>query len=570
MTDPVVHGWCPGALRPMESGDGLVMRVRPRAGRLSQDQMRAIAALSLAHGNGLIDLSARATLTIRGVRDHAAVLAGLDAVELIDADPATEARRNVLVANDDVLALALEAALVAAHDLVLPAKFGFAVDGGPEPVLRGASADIRIERAGTGWRIVPDGAGHARRVDADDAVAAALDLARWFATTGHKRMAALTQPLPRGYDQPVPAVAPWHPIPGGRLAATEFGRIPAATLAALAEIAAVRLTPGRMILLEAGEAPDLPGLIRDPRDPRLNVTVCTGAPGCPQALAPVRDLARVLAPHVREHLHVSGCAKGCAHPGPAPITLVATPRGLARGRNATAAQAATGPVLTAGALRSNPAAIDQDPMTYTYETDGAAIYRQSFAIIRAEADLARFAAHEERVVVRMIHAAGLVGLESLVEFTPGMAEAARDALRAGAPILCDARMVSEGITRARLPADNAVICTLHDPRTPGLARDMATTRSAAALELWRDHLAGSVVAIGNAPTALFHLLTMLRDPACPRPAAIIGCPVGFVGAMESKDALMEAVPCPALVVRGRLGGSAITVAAINALASDAE
>jgi len=209
-------------------------------------------------------------------------------------------------------------------------------------------------------------------------------------------------------------------------------------------------------------------------------------------------------------------------------------------------------------------------MPYDYEKDGAAIYRQSFATIRAEADLARFDTDEEPVVVRMIHAAGLVGLERDVRFTPGMAAAARAALEGGAPILCDARMVSEGITRARLPAGNQVICTLNDPRVPDMARDMGNTRSAAALELWRPDLAGAVVAIGNAPTALFHLLNMLEDPACPRPAAIIGCPVGFVGAAESKDALMAAAPVPALAVLGRLGGSAITVAAVNALASRKE
>lgn len=209
-------------------------------------------------------------------------------------------------------------------------------------------------------------------------------------------------------------------------------------------------------------------------------------------------------------------------------------------------------------------------MPWTYETDGAAIYLQSFAMIRAEADLARFTPEEEVVVVRMIHAAGMVGLEGHVHFSPGMAIAARAALESGAPILCDARMVSEGITRTRLPADNPVICTLHDPRVPDLAKQMGNTRSAAALELWRPHLAGAVVAIGNAPTALFHLLNMLEDPACPRPAAIIGCPVGFVGAAESKDALMQVQPAPALIVEGRLGGSAITVAAVNALASRKE
>ncbi|MGY6548240.1 MAG: precorrin-8X methylmutase [Roseinatronobacter sp.] len=209
-------------------------------------------------------------------------------------------------------------------------------------------------------------------------------------------------------------------------------------------------------------------------------------------------------------------------------------------------------------------------MPYTYETDGAAIYRDSFATIRAEADLARFTPEEERVTVRMIHAAGLVGLEAHVAFTPGMVTVAEAALRAGAPILCDARMVSEGITRKRLPAENAVICTLNAPETPGLAARMNTTRSAAALELWRPHLAGAVVAIGNAPTALFHLLNMLEDPACPRPAAIIGCPVGFIGAAESKAALWADQPAPCVVVQGRLGGSAVTVAALNAIASAAE
>ncbi len=209
-------------------------------------------------------------------------------------------------------------------------------------------------------------------------------------------------------------------------------------------------------------------------------------------------------------------------------------------------------------------------MPYTYETDGAAIYEQSFRTIRAEADLARFSPDEEQVAVRMIHAAGMVGLEQFIRFSPGAVAAARDALNAGAPILCDARMVSEGVTRSRLPANNDIICTLHDEGVRDLAARMGNTRSAAALELWRDRLEGAVVAIGNAPTALFHLLNMLEDPDCPRPAAIIGCPVGFVGAVESKDALWQAQPVPSIIVQGRLGGSAITVAAINAIASRAE
>ncbi|MCK0529974.1 precorrin-8X methylmutase [Sphingobium agri] len=209
-------------------------------------------------------------------------------------------------------------------------------------------------------------------------------------------------------------------------------------------------------------------------------------------------------------------------------------------------------------------------MPHLYETDGAEIYRQSFRMIRAESALDRFSTEEERVAVRMIHAAGMVGLAPHIRFSPGFAKAAIAALEAGAPILCDARMVSEGITRARLPNGNAIICTLNDPQVPDLARSMANTRSAAALELWRPRLAGAVVAIGNAPTALFHLLNMLEDPACPRPAAIVGCPVGFVGAAESKQALWESQPVPCCIVEGRLGGSAITVAAVNALASAAE
>ncbi|MGH6735392.1 MAG: precorrin-8X methylmutase [Methyloceanibacter sp.] len=203
-----------------------------------------------------------------------------------------------------------------------------------------------------------------------------------------------------------------------------------------------------------------------------------------------------------------------------------------------------------------------------YLRDGAAIYERSFAIIRAEADLARFTPEQANIVVRMIHACGQVGVAEFIEFTPDFVAAARGALRAGAPILCDAEMVAHGITRARLPADNDVICALRDPQVPALAEKLGTTRSAAAFELMRDKLEGAVVAIGNAPTALFHLLEMLESSA-PKPAAILGIPVGFVGAAESKEAL-AANPqrVPYLIVRGRMGGSAMTAAAINALAKE--
>ena len=209
-------------------------------------------------------------------------------------------------------------------------------------------------------------------------------------------------------------------------------------------------------------------------------------------------------------------------------------------------------------------------MVHSYQTNGEAIYEQSFSMIRAESDLARFDEYEEIVAVRMIHAAGMVELSQFIHFSKGFAAVARAALEGGAPILCDARMVSEGITRSRLPAQNEVICTLHADGIYDLAAKIENTRSAAALELWRPHLQGAIVAIGNAPTALFYLLNMLEDPSCPRPAAIIGCPVGFVGAAESKDALWEATPVPCCIVKGRLGGSAITVAAVNAIASQKE
>ncbi len=203
---------------------------------------------------------------------------------------------------------------------------------------------------------------------------------------------------------------------------------------------------------------------------------------------------------------------------------------------------------------------------YDYIHSGDAIYERSFAIIRSEADLSRFSVEEADIAVRMIHACGLVEAAEHFLFSPGFVSAARTALNDGAPIFCDAEMVARGVTRTRLPAHNDVLCTLHDPRTAELAKQSGNTRSAAALHLWLERLAGSVVAIGNAPTALFHLLELLRDGA-PKPAAIIGMPVGFVGAAESKDALAEnSYGVPFAIVRGRLGGSAMTAAALNALA----
>jgi len=201
-----------------------------------------------------------------------------------------------------------------------------------------------------------------------------------------------------------------------------------------------------------------------------------------------------------------------------------------------------------------------------YLRDGNAIYQRSFAIIRAEADLSRFSAEEADVAVRMVHACGMVESARSIVFATDVVAAARHALRAGAPILCDSEMVSHGVTRARLPAENPVICTLRNASVPELAARLGTTRSAAALELWRGQLEGAVVAIGNAPTSLFRLLDML-DEGAPRPAAILGIPVGFVGAVESKEALIaNPYGVPFIAVRGRMGGSAMAAAAVNGLA----
>ncbi|MFD0986311.1 precorrin-8X methylmutase [Methyloligella solikamskensis] len=207
---------------------------------------------------------------------------------------------------------------------------------------------------------------------------------------------------------------------------------------------------------------------------------------------------------------------------------------------------------------------------HAYIRDGAEIYRNSFAIIRNEADLSRFSGHAEKVAVRIVHATGMVEIAPEIVMSANFADAARSALLKGAPILCDAQMVAHGVTRKRLPAGNEVICTLSDPSVPTLAHEMDTTRSAAALELWRPKQEGAVVAIGNAPTALFRLLEMLEEDGAPKPAAIIGVPVGFVGAAESKEALAAYGQVPYLIVKGRKGGSAIAAAAVNALASEAE
>ncbi|TLP67939.1 precorrin-3B synthase [Parasedimentitalea maritima] len=343
---PKVYGWCPGALRPMMSGDGLVVRIRAPLGRLSSDQAQAVADLSQSYGNGLLDVSARANLQMRGVseRDHPALIAALQDLGLVDTDAAAEVRRNVLVTpfwsqGDKTHALAqqLSDALVTATDLNLPGKFGFAVDTGPAPVLRNTAADIRIERTADSLVLLADGAKSGLPVTTETAVEEALNLARWFldqggAPDGRGRMKPLiarrTPPSAHVANLSSPAERPTlGQTATGQLVGLEFGQIPATSFADLATRGALRLTPWRALLVEdASNLAPLPGLILDATDPRLRVSVCTGAPGCRQALSSTRQLARDLAPHVpaQSTLHLSGCAKGCAHPASAPLTLTAT------------------------------------------------------------------------------------------------------------------------------------------------------------------------------------------------------------------------------------------------------
>ena len=209
-------------------------------------------------------------------------------------------------------------------------------------------------------------------------------------------------------------------------------------------------------------------------------------------------------------------------------------------------------------------------MRFQYEKNPKKIYEQSFSIIRKEAELSSFSNLEEKIVVRMIHALGFVGLEEYIQFTPGFVSRVRDALGKGARIICDTKMVSEGITKARLPANNHIICTLNDKSVPEIAKRISNTRTAAAIHLWEDYIQGSLIVFGNAPTALFYLLEFLSKKKDLKPAGIIGCPVGFVGAAESKQALIEVKTLNSLVVKGRLGGSAVAVAAVNALAQEKE
>jgi precorrin-3B synthase len=346
---PEIKGWCPGALRPMMSGDGLVVRVRLRGGRLSPEQAKGIADLAAQYGNGLIDLSARANVQVRGLSDktHGPMVDGLRGLGLIDMSAEAEARRNIVVTpfwqhgdGTSELVRALTDALALSDGPQTPGKFGYAVDCGPVPVLQSVSADIRIERGNGGGLIVrADGSDYGAGVTMETAAATALELARWFmdaggSSDGRGRMAAL---LARGVTLPerfatTGAIRPTNnqPAPGpsaqGFLVSFPFGQMHASTLSDLSAFGFLRVTPWRMMLIEgAAKAPEISNLITDPHDSLLRVVACTGAPGCPQALGATRPFAAALAARLPQGTlaHVSGCTKGCAHPSAAALTLVA-------------------------------------------------------------------------------------------------------------------------------------------------------------------------------------------------------------------------------------------------------
>ncbi|MEL6450718.1 MAG: precorrin-3B synthase [Pseudomonadota bacterium] len=336
---PRVKGWCPGAWRPMLSGDGLLVRIRPRLGRLTAAQVKGLCAASLHFGNGLIDLTSRANLQLRGVSEdvHAALLDTLMALALLDPTPEAEGRRNIVTTPnwrpDDLttrLHTALDAALPDLPDL--PAKMGIALDTGPQPVLGDVSADFRFERSASGALILrADGAALGQQISEAQAATALTDLAHWFTKTGGAQAGRMarhltTTPLPAQYTTTAAAARgqplPPGPTPQGTAYGAPFGSIDARALAALmtdSQAQALRVTPWRVFLLE-GARPCAPhGFVTDPADPLLHTHACPGAPACTAATVDTRALARRLA---RPGLHVSGCAKGCAHPRPAATTLV--------------------------------------------------------------------------------------------------------------------------------------------------------------------------------------------------------------------------------------------------------
>jgi precorrin-3B synthase len=612
----------------MATGDGLLARLTPSGSTIGLDAFGGLCRAARKHGNGILEITSRGSIQIRGLSAASAPLfaddvaalgiGGSDGIPVL-ADPLSGLDPDAAF-DAGVLAAALRAALASVSIASrLSAKVSVVVDGGCALHLGGVAGDIRLRAVDD-----PDGArlhvalgGDAATsvpigvVAPENAVACVLRLLELLAAKapdGRMRdiargeglsvlKAAVANLVVEGPDPGVrPAAVPIgrHPLRTGDVAigvGLPFGHSQSDALLRLVEAArragaaGLRTAPGRALLvlgLAAGAADafvtdaDALGFIVGAGDPRRRVVACAGAPICASGQIPARALAPLVvraagALSPGDVIHVSGCYKGCAHPGLASVAIFGRDGGcdvVLDGEPTCSATVDDLPNQLNAILRARAEDSKEAIMTerHDYLRDGTAIYRESFAIIRAETDLSRFSEDEADIVVRMIHACGNTDAAQYIAFGGGFATVARAAIAAGAPILCDSEMVAHGITRARLPAANDVLCTLRDPRVPALAEALSTTRSAAAVEFWADRMAGAVVAIGNAPTALFHLLEMLRRGG-PKPAAIIGVPVGFVGAAESKAALAaDPSGVPYLIVRGRMGGSAMTAAAVNALA----
>jgi precorrin isomerase/dissimilatory sulfite reductase (desulfoviridin) alpha/beta subunit len=611
----LIEGRCPTVFEPMEAADGLLCRVKPFARGWNALDFMAIADASSALGSGQLELTSRGNVQVRGLSPASArEFAGtMVAAGLACADPAEERRRNIVLSNapdnvSKVLAMGLESWVGSDAELAqLPAKFTFAVgDFGGVNV-----ADINVRRSSR--RIVVSVEGGSFEIHTDDPLAVVQSLTHAFleladvlkpaprrmrsliATCGEQALynvAGLSAtrkakaPTAIELDRPVGSLESdcyGVGIPFGALSAPQMN-----SLALLAQTYSLRplirpstrrtftlhgVVPGSHA--EFSRAAAQAGFSTDAADPLLRVEACVGSSGCSRGRADARSVARELAPLWSRPgvLHVSGCPKGCAHSQAAELLLVAgesKDQWLVQ-RDCSPAHLDSVESASLDTIRAHLSTIGGLPAAARpdYIRDGALIYRESFAIIRQEADLSAFTADEARVVVRMIHACGMTDLSRDVQFSGNFYTAAREALLAGMPILCDAEMVAHGVTRARLPTSNAVLCTLHDPTVAPLALRLGNTRSAAAIELWGARMRGAVVVIGNAPTALYHLMDLIEAGA-EQPAAVIGVPVGFVGAAESKAALAAWGRVPFLTVHGRRGGSAIAAAAVNALAQEKE
>ncbi|MDQ1104714.1 precorrin isomerase [Nocardioides zeae] len=512
---------CPGVSRPWPAEDGGLVRLRLVGGAVTVGQLRALAAVSATYGDGDLHLTRRANVQVRAlplVGDvlPADVVSALAATGLLPS-PSHELVRNVLVS--------------------------------PLTGLVGGRADLRGVAA-----------------DLDAAVRADADLADLSARFLFVLDDGRGDVLARGADVGLVALGgdtvqlrwgtTWGPVVPVGDAVPAMVRVAHAFRAARAALDLGTEAPWHVDELPAALV--VPGLPASPPDPRL--PAATEPPAYGELDTPAG---------LHRHVEVPD---GRLEPGTLAILL----DGLADDARVVVTPWRSLLLPGAGAPVVPDADEPEEPVRptrrYPYEGDGQAIYVDSFATIRAEADLSHVPSDAERVVVRMVHGTGQTDLAPMVVVSPDLVGAARRALAAGAPIVADAHMVASGVTRRRLPADNEVLCALHDPRVPGLARAWGTTRSAAALSVLADRIPGSVVAIGNAPTALFHLLEMLAD-GCAPPAAIVGCPVGFIGAAESKEALAEyaaAHGIPFLTVHGRRGGSAMTASALNAIAQEAE